>query len=141
MGWDDIERRDRRTTDEHTASGQRMGEHQIVLGTSRRRTASAMLIERLVALFEGHGFRCDVDVPGYAGAHIVRTFGAHQRPDTDAVQIEVSAGLLQTMPHDQFIRTQIDGCRPAPDAEALVRLRAAIAELVLTCDEHARSAA
>lgn len=125
--------------DLHTASAQRMGKHQIVLGTSRRRTAAPALVQAIHDLFSDHGFECDIDVPGYVGANIVRTFGAHAREATDAIQIEVSAGLLQTMPHDEFVRTQIDGRRPAPDATTLARLRACIAEVLQAADTYARA--
>lgn len=124
--------------DVHTASGQRMGKHQIVLGTSRRRTAAPALVQALQELFSRHGFKCDVDVPGYVGGNIVRTFGAHVREATDAIQIEVSAGLLQTLPNDEFVRAQIDGSRPAPDATTLARLRACIAEMLVLSDAYAR---
>lgn len=125
--------------DLHTASAQRMGDHEVVLGTSRGRTAGDELVDRMRAIFESYGWRCDVDVPGYAGANIVRSFGAHEREDTEAVQIEISAGLLQTMAYDDFVRTQIGGRRPAPDAGALSRLRDCIAEVVRQSDAHVRS--
>ena len=125
--------------DLHTASAQRMGKHQIVLGTSRRRTAAPGLVEVVYQLFSSHGFKCDIDVPGYVGANIVRTFGAHVRDATDAIQIEVSAGLLQTMAHDEFVRTQIGGRRPAPDPDTLARLRACIAEVLQAADTYARA--
>ncbi len=127
--------------DAHTANARRMGNHQVILGTSRGRTASPELVDVIGATFIQHGFDVQLNVPGYGGANIVRSFGAHQRDRTEAVQIEINAGLLQTLDHDAFIKTQIDGIRPAPDMATLTRLRACMEELVVACDGYARSIA
>ena len=125
--------------DMHTANARRMGEHQIVLGTSRNRTASTEFVSVMCRIFSSHGFEVEVNVPGYGGANIVRQFGSHQQQHLQAVQVEVNAGLLQTVGHDEFIKTQIDGSRPLPDMRMLARLRACMAEIVVASGEVARA--
>jgi N-formylglutamate amidohydrolase len=122
--------------DAHTANARRMGDHQVVLGTSRGRTASADLVDVVRSVFVDHGFDVEVNVPGYGGANIVRSFGAHERPATEALQIEINAGLLQTLDNDAFINSQIDGRRPPPDMSMLSRLRACIADVVSACGKY-----
>jgi N-formylglutamate amidohydrolase len=122
--------------DMHTANAQRMGTHQVVLGTSRNRTASTVLVEQIAAVFERHDFTVELNVPGYGGANIVRHFGEYQRPGTQAVQVEINAGLLQTLENDDFIRTQINGRRPPPDLATLARLRRCALEVVRVCTEN-----
>ena len=121
--------------DMHTANTRRMGAHQVILGTSRERTASRQLVELITGVFERHGFCVELNVPGYGGANIVRHFGAYQRPDTQSVQIEVNAGLLQPLDNDEFIRTQINGHRPPANAQMLARLQRCSSDVVRACAE------
>lgn len=124
--------------DMHTANARRMGEHQIVLGTSRNRTAANDTVEMLTKVFEAHGFTVDLNVPGYGGANVVRSFGAHAQHGFEAVQIEVNAGLLQPLENSEFIALQIDGHRPPPRAEVLAALQACLREVVTASIAHCR---
>ncbi|MEM7403734.1 MAG: N-formylglutamate amidohydrolase [Pseudomonadota bacterium] len=122
--------------DMHTANARRMGEHEIVLGTSRGRTASDETVALLTSVFERHAFKVDLNVPGYGGANVVRSFGAHVQASFEAVQIEVNAGLLQPLENSEFIALQIGGHRPPPKADILARLRRCLREVVTTSIEY-----
>ena len=64
---------------------------QIVIGDRYGRSASSRLVERLVAVVEGAGFRCARNAP-YAGGY---TLDRHGRPagGSHAAQVEIDRSL------------------------------------------------
>lgn len=116
--------------DAHTASPDRMGAHEVVIGTRGGATAGRTVIDRIKELFAAAGFAVHEDVPGYAGGHIVRRHGECGRPDAQAVQIEINAALLTTTPREELIPRMIRGERPDRHAENIARMRRCVEAIV-----------
>ena len=121
--------------DAHTASEKGLGGHQIVIGTRRGETAPPRLAGCVAAVFRRHGFEVHHDVPGYAGAHIVRRLGRDGPPALHAIQVEVNSGLLMTGTRREYFERIDRGERPPVDDDVLARLRACLRELVREAGE------
>ena len=61
--------------DSHTASPDRIGKHEVVIGTRGGVTADRTIVERIRDLVAAAGVDVHEDVPGYAGGHTVRRYG------------------------------------------------------------------
>lgn len=116
--------------DAHTADPNRMGEHEVVIGTRGGATAGRAVVDRVKDLFAAAGLDVREDVPGYAGGHIVRRHGERGRPDVEAVQIEINAALLTTTPREELMPTTMRGERPAPHAGNIARMRRCVETIV-----------
>lgn len=115
--------------DAHTASPSGLGEHEIVIGTGRGRTAHALLSTACAEVFSRHDFAVHHDVPGYSGGHIVRSFSAMQH-GVHAIQIEVNAGLLMATSRRAFFDVVSAGGEPPVNHDNVERLRRCLAEVV-----------
>ncbi len=116
--------------DSHTASPNRMGEREVVLGTRGGATADRAVVDRIADLVAAVGVDVREDVPGYAGGHIVRRYGEDGPPDVDAVQIEINAGFLMTTPREELVPRMIRGERPGRHAENIARMRRCVGTIV-----------
>ena len=116
--------------DAHTASPRRLGDHEVVIGSRRGETADQRLVDEMVHRFRTHGFRPDLDVPGYSGGYITRRFGRRSRSGSHAIQVEINAGALMSTTiaeHRERLRL---GHPPLPDPEAVDRARRCLADVV-----------
>jgi N-formylglutamate amidohydrolase len=121
--------------DAHTGSEKGMGPHQIVIGTRRGATANPALRDTVAAVFRGHGFDVHHDIPGYAGAHIVRRIGIAGPRALHAVQIEVNTALLMTTARREYFASIDRGESPRSDPLTTARLRACMREVVHRASE------
>ena len=116
--------------DLHTASPNRMGDYEVVVGTRGSATADREVIQRIVDLVAAAGVKVHEDIPGYGGGHIVRRYGEDGRPGVHAIQIEINAGLLMTTPREELVPRMIRGERPDMDVENVERMRQCLATIV-----------
>lgn len=128
----DMRRRHQRLLllDAHTASPRRMGDYEVVIGTRGGTTARRDLVDRVGAAVSAAGFEVHEDVRGYAGGHIVRTYGRPGAPGVDAIQLEINAGVLMTTPRHEFIGRITRGEVPQPDEAALERARLCVGAVI-----------
>ena len=108
--------------DAHTGSPNGMGEHQIVIGTQRGKTAHPLLATVCADAFTRHHFEVHHDVPGYSGGYIVRRF-ASPAQGLHAIQLEINAGLLMASSRREFFDVVSRGGEPPRDHRNLERLR------------------
>jgi len=116
--------------DAHTASQKGLGDHEVVVGTSRGRTARESVTEVAMQLFQDAGFRTERDVSGYAGGHIVRTYGRTRSERIDALQIEINTSVLMTTTRQEIFESVTRGEAPAMHEEAAARLRHCVQTLI-----------
>lgn len=116
--------------DLHTASPNRMGDYEVVVGTRGSATADRAVIQRIVDLVAAAGVQVHEDIPGYGGGHIVRRYGEDGRPEVHAIQIEINSGLLMTTPREELVPRMIRGERPDMDVENVERMRQCLATIV-----------
>lgn len=116
--------------DMHTASPNRMGDHEVVIGTRGGKTADRGIIDRIVDLFAVAGADVYEDVPGYAGGHIVRRYGEDGDDKVHAVQVEINAGLLMTTPREELVPRMIRGERPDIHVENVERMQRCLKTIV-----------
>ena len=122
--------------DSHTGSARGMGEHQIIIGTRRGSTTHPILRERSARIFADHGFRPHHDVPGYAGGHIVRTFGAPRTDNVHAIQVEINTSLVMASTREAFVAALRSGRKPPIHEANLARLRRCVRELVVDLSQR-----
>jgi N-formylglutamate amidohydrolase len=115
--------------DAHTGSPNRMGEHEVVIGTRGATTADPRLCARALGIFGEHGFEPHLDIPGYSGGYIVRRYGRPTATGVHALQIEVNVSLLMTTSRGELIARLERGERPARNDRNIARLRACLAAL------------
>ena len=116
--------------DAHTASPRRMGDHEVVIGSRRGDTAAPCLVDEVACQFRVHGFRPELDVPGYSGGYITRRFGRGSRSDSHSIQVEINARVLMSTTiaeHRERLRL---GRSPLPDPEAVNRARRCLGDVV-----------
>ena len=116
--------------DAHTASPRRIGDHEVVIGSRRGETAAPRLVDEVAARCRAHGFRAERDVPGYSGGYITRRFGRTSRNRSQAIQIEINAGILMSTTiaeHRERLRL---GRPPIPDPDAVARAKRCIEDVV-----------
>ena len=116
--------------DSHTASPDRIGKHEVVIGTRGGVTADRTIVERIKDLVAAAGVDVHEDVPGYAGGYTVRRYGENRPPDVYAVQIEINAALLTTTPREELVPKMIRGERPGKHAENIARMRRCVEAIV-----------
>ena len=116
--------------DMHTASPNRLGDHEVVVGTRGGATADRAIIDRIVDLVSAAGVEVHENIPGYAGGHIVRRYGEDGDDRIQAIQIEINAGLLMTTPREELVPRLIRGERPEIDAENVDRMRRCLETIV-----------
>jgi N-formylglutamate amidohydrolase len=75
------------------------------------------------------------DIPGYAGAHIVRRIGIAGPRALHAVQIEVNTALLMTTARREYFASIDRGESPRSDPLTTARLRACMREVVHRASE------
>ena len=116
--------------DAHTASPRRMGDHEVVIGSRRGRTAAPRLLDEVDERFRACGFNPERDVPGYSGGYITQRFGRGSRELSHAIQIEINAGALMSTTiaeHRERLRL---GRAPLPDPAAVERARRCLEDIV-----------
>ena len=118
--------------DAHTGSPNRMGEHEIIIGTRRGATADPVLIELIKTSIKESGFSVEQDVPGYAGGYIVRRYGEPQKTHVHAIQIEINAGLLMTTPRRELIARMMRGEPPELNEVNIQRARSCLEAIVVS---------
>jgi formiminoglutamase len=118
--------------DGHTGSPRRMQEHQVIIGTRHETTCDGRLAAAVATIFERHGFVVHENVSGYAGGNIVATFGQPRTRHVHALQIEINAGLLTTVPHDEIVPLISRGEMPGKREATIARIRACLAEVLAT---------
>lgn len=111
--------------DLHSMPRQPGGAPQIVLGDRHGLTAAPQLVDRLMAVAEGQGFRVARNAP-YAGAHTIERH-ASRASRTEAVQLEVDRSL--------YLDAAMEPC-PA----ALRRMAALVERIVAAADDTVRGA-
>lgn len=116
--------------DAHTAGQKGLGQHEVVVGTSRGRTAREPIARRATEIFSEAGFRTGRDVKGYSGGHIVRTYGRARRERVDAVQIEINTSVLMTTTRREIFRSLTRGEAPAMHEKAASRLKRCVQTLI-----------
>ena len=106
------------------------GDHEVVIGSRRGRTADPSLLDEVEERFRACGYRPERDVPGYSGGYITRRFGRGSRERSQAVQIEINAGALMSTTiaeHRERLRL---GRPPLPDPEAVDRAKRCLGDVV-----------
>ena len=116
--------------DMHTASPNRIGDHEIVIGTHGATTAERSIIDRIINFIAAAGIKVEEDVPGYAGGHIVRHYGIAGTKEVQAIQIEINSGLLMTTPKKEFMRRLLRGERPKIHARNIERIQRCLKAII-----------
>lgn len=116
--------------DGHTGSPRRMGDHQVIIGTSHGKTCHPALGATIEALFTAYGFEVHHNVRGYTGGNIIRTYGQPQQQNIHAIQLEINASLLMTTSRQEFIAQVSRGEIPAKAEDNITRLRACLCEVI-----------
>lgn len=116
--------------DAHTAGQKGLGEHEVVVGTSRGRTARETITAGIVDVFTSAGFHTRRDLKGYSGGHIVRTYGKARRRRIDAVQIEINTAVLMTTTRREIFEAVKRGEPPAMHDDTALRLRRCLDRII-----------
>jgi N-formylglutamate amidohydrolase len=116
--------------DGHTGSPRRMKDHQVIIGTRHDATCAPRLAATAAAIFTRHGFEVHQNISGYTGGNIVATYGQPRIRRVHAIQLEINASLLMTIPRDEFIARVSRGEIPEKAEENIARIRECLREVL-----------